>query len=582
MTISDRSIKPEPPFIWPEPRVLEGIRSYESEIPFEDLALKADSAFGIVTALSGYGIDHLGMWLEKKVGLQVKLIVSVYPTCSTKQDDIERLKELAARYHKQLEIRIRPYSWVTDRPTRVLCFVDNASVVADIVTGSSENLSFDPSPDGKVNFVFRADLALLESFQRYFTWLWAHSRDIRTDNLPEIPALVLPAGSVEAARRWDAFCHACLNEAQTPEAPPKTAQIEPETGESPLGSNEGQRVVPPEIAQIEPETGKVTLVSSEGKEVVPPGVAAGLPPFDPLADFVSRLYSKGELVTIDKLGRIPPLNAPLDPTLFGDATAIQRGNVTRRVSMRVSIIDEKTLKEIEKRRQALRGLLNKFSFGMADNVRWMPQSARPLFESEIKRVNEEGQKLVSDLLKGDVAAFIGKKRDSLVADLNAMYRELGQQGQVTEDVIDQVSKSLEERLTKAQAANFMPTLTYSPILFGNMSNTWANPWGQTYALLSDIAVFPRKALTDSFFFRGLRVSEDDLIEAMNVADDTLIRDRAVPRIKDRCSLELDLLARIEKSPIDPKDKCKFLWRVMTGCDAKTITAELEAQEKDKK
>jgi hypothetical protein len=247
--------------------------------------------------------------------------------------------------------------------------------------------------------------------------------------------------------------------------------------------------------------------------------------------------------------------------------------------MRVSIIDEKMLKKLEKRRQALRGLLNKFTFGLADNMRWMPQRAMPLFESEMKRVNKEGQKLVADLLNGDVAAFIAKKRDALVADLDAMYQELGQQRYVTDDVIDQVSKSLEERLTKAQAANFMPALTCSPLLFDNMSNTWADPWGQAYALLSDIAAFPRKALTDAFFLRGVRVSEDDLIEAMNVADDALIRDRAVPKLKDRCRLELDLLAQIEKSPLGSKDKCEFLWRIITGCDAKAVVAELEAQEK---
>jgi hypothetical protein len=79
--------------------------------------------------------------------------------------------------------------------------------------------------------------------------------------------------------------------------------------------------------------------------------------------------------------------------------------------MRVSIIDEQTLKEIEKRRQALRTLLTKFSYGLADNMRWMPAAARELFESELKRINEEGQKVISDLLGGDVGAFIDGNTD---------------------------------------------------------------------------------------------------------------------------------------------------------------------------
>ena len=144
-----------------------------------------------------------------------------------------------------------------------------------------------------------------------------------------------------------------------------------------------------------------------------------------MADRIARLYAKGLLVSVDKLTRIPPLDAPLDPSIFGDPAEMQRGNVTRKVSMRVSAIDEKTLKDIDRRRQGLRTLLAKFTFGLADNMRWMPASARPLFEAELNRLNDEGQKLIADLLKGDVQAFVHGKRDALVADLNAMHRELG-------------------------------------------------------------------------------------------------------------------------------------------------------------
>ena len=489
------------------------------------------------------------MWLEHNDRLTVKLIVAVYPTCPTHQDDIERLRALADRDRKALEIRLRPYAWVTDRPTNVLCFLDQALDAVDIMIGSSENLGFDPSPDGKINLVFRTDPALSESFQQYFTWLWAQARDIRTARFPHIPTLVLPEGSVEAARQWEAFCHACLDDAQDADAPH-------------------------EIAHVDPETGAVSLKNSEGQDVVSPSVAAGLPEFDPLADFVARLYSKGKLVTIDKFSRMLPLDAPLEPAWFGDAAERQHGNVTRRVSMRISIIDEHTLKEIEKRRKGLRDLLNKFTFGLADNTRWMPERARPLFDAEMQRVNEEGQKLVSNLLQGNVAAFLAQKKDALIADLNAMYQALGQQGQVTANVIARVCKSLEERLMKAQAANFMPALSYTDIAFSHTSNTWANPWGQAYTLLADIADFPRKALTDPSFFRGLSVSEDELIGAMNVADDALLRDSSFRRLKNRCKLELNLLRYIEQSSCTPKDKCELVRKVITGCDLRTVAAAL--------
>jgi hypothetical protein len=163
-----------------------------------------------------------------------------------------------------------------------------------------------------------------------------------------------------------------------------------------------------------------------------------------------------------------------------------------------------------------------------------------------------------------------------------MYRELGRQGSVTEEVISRVVNSLKGRLTKAQSTNFMPKLTYSSVAFSITEDTWASPWGQAYSLLSDIAVFPRKALTDRFFFRGLKISEDDLIEAMNVVDDAIVRDRFMPRVKDRCKVELDLLVRIERSSIDAREKCDLIWRMLSGDGADGITADLHEREKKEK
>ncbi|MDR3567191.1 MAG: hypothetical protein P4L43_04110 [Syntrophobacteraceae bacterium] len=324
------------------------------------------------------------------------------------------------------------------------------------------------------------------------------------------------------------------------------------------------------VAHVNHETGDVIIQAKDGKEVKPPTEELGLPKLDKLTERIARLYEKGALVSIEKLTRIPPLDAPLDPKLFGDASEIQKRNATRKVSMRVSIIDEKTLKEIEKCRQGLRTLLTKFTFSLADNMHWMPDTARELFESELKRVNDEGQKLISDLLSGDVDAFINAKREALVSDINAMYEALGKKGQVTEDVIKGVIKSLKERLSKAQLGNISPKLSYSLVSFSRRDNTLVSPWGQAFTLLSDIAAFPRKALTDSFFFRGLKVREDIPIESMNVADDALCRDIETRGIKNRCRNELELLCRIETASMESKDRCELVCRILDGDSIEAI------------
>lgn len=537
---------PEPPFLWPEPRVIEGEASYAPLVPFDALARASSSVTGVVTAPAENAIDYLADLFQSKSEFSARLIVSVYPTCPTRQPVLDRLRELAGVYRDRLVIRIRPSRWVTDRPSSLLCFLEGKSGVVHLVSGSSESLGFDPSPEGKINFVFRAEAALLESFQRYFTWLWAQARDIRAEGLPEIPDLALPPGSAEAARRWDVFYQACQH--------------------FDLCSSRAH-----ERARIDPVTGGVTLVDENGTEVTPPGVEVGLPPFDPLADRMARLYAKGVMVAIDKLSRVPPLDSPLDPALFGDAKEIQHGGILRKVSMRVSIIDAATLKEIEKRRKAIRGLLEKFTFRLADSIRWLPHTSRPLLEAEIGRIDSEGRNLIADLLKGNAAAYIEGKMEVLVEDVGKMYSSLGGQGRVPQGVVDRIRQSLTSRLARAEASSFMPKLTYTPIEFGQKTDTWASPWGQAYALLSDIAAFPRKALTSPFFFLGLEVSEDDLLDAMNVADDQLVRERSARGIRSRCKRELDLLRRIEEASIEPREKCDLVHELIRGFADKLAT-----------
>ena len=406
-------VKPTVPFIWPEPRVREGITVYEHNPPFGELALGAISFFGVISALTSEGVDVLDAWLEQNHDLKASVVVAVYPTCATNRSDLDRLQALVECSAGRLTAHIWPLQQVTDRSLSALCFLAKDSGVVHITAGSSEHLGLDPWLGGHLNFVFRADPSLVEAFKRHFDWLWANSCEIRSGCATAIPDLVLPKGSEEGARIWQDY----MND---------------------LAGNPASDEMPRVVAHVNPETGDVTIESPEGDTVPTPTDELGITKLDPLADRVAHLYGQGTLVSIDKLSRIPPLDAPLDPSVFGDAAELIRGNVKRTVSMRVSVIDKKTLKDIETRRQGLRTLLTKFTFGLADNMRWMPTAARALFEAELDRINKEGQKLISDLICGNVNAFLKTKRETLVADLNAMYAQLGRPGQVTQDVIAKV------------------------------------------------------------------------------------------------------------------------------------------------
>jgi hypothetical protein len=331
-------LNPQVPYVFPEPRALEESSAYEHQPPFFEQASEAKAVFGVTSALTAKGVEVLNSWLKRNPDLKARLILVVYPACATHQADLSRLLDIVTRNSERVSVRIRPLERVTDRGANALCFLDQRSDAATIVAGPSEDLGLVSRQDGHANFVFRADPALVESFRRYFDWMWGNSRDITVKGLINIPDLIIPEGTEEASRLWRAYVGSFGS---------AVLCGDPATG----------------ITSIDPEIGDIKIRSEDGREITPPTEEIGLPKLDQLAERIARLYAKGALVSIDKLSRVPPLDSPLDPSAFGDTTELHRGNVVRKVSMRVSVIDEKTLKEIEKRRQGMRNLLTKFTFG---------------------------------------------------------------------------------------------------------------------------------------------------------------------------------------------------------------------------
>jgi len=123
----------------------------------------------------------------------------------------------------------------------------------------------------------------------------------------------------------------------------------------------------------------------------------------------------------------------------------------------------------------------------------------------------------------------------------------------------------------------MPKLSYSVVSFSRTDNAMVSPWGQAFSLLADVAAFPRKALTNS-----LNVPEDDLIEAMNVADDALLRNLRARGIKDRCKAELNLLTRIEKAPMESRDRCELVWRILSDDSIEAVDETLKKRRRPPK
>ena len=530
------SLQPEPPFIWPEPRVSEGVATYQDVPPIEKIVLSSSAVMGIITAPSEKGVHQLHKWLHTNEELKAKLIIALYPTCLTKQGDLSTLKSLTEEYKDRLEIRIEPYRKVIDRPTNVTCFYDSNASNIYMMIGSTEDLGL-LNLDGQINFVFKAGPFLFNSFNNYFTLQWAKSGEGLNENVLKIPELVLPEGSAEAAQAWADYCGICANTDKAEE----TKEID-----------------------IDAETGEVSILDQGGTKVPSPGEEIGFPKSERLALIISSLYEKGSLVNVSKHSRIPPLDAPFDPSWFGDFAKIQHGHVTRKVSMRISIIDEVDLKNIDRRRKAFAGLLSKFTFRLADGSRWMPHKARELFEKELNRTNEEGKEIIHSILEGNVDKFVAERKERLAVDIDDMYKKLGRKEYVSDGVIERITCNLKDRLTKAMSSNFVPELTYSDVSLNSVANNWSSPWGQALTLLIDIASFPRKALSNPFFLQNVDVHVEELVKAMNMLDDTLLSSKISHGLKSRCHGELKVINCIEKASIDAYEKCVLVYALIRG------------------
>src|SRR5262249_28587346 len=148
------------------------------------------------------GGGELRSWLERNTDLRMSLILQVYPTSSTRQPDLECMRRIAIDMGERVQVHLLPLDRVSHTGPNALCFAGAASDSLHLALGPDENLGLDHDGSHRLNLVFRADPALVEGFRRDFDYWWAKTIDITSEDAVAIPELVLPEGTVEAARKW--------------------------------------------------------------------------------------------------------------------------------------------------------------------------------------------------------------------------------------------------------------------------------------------------------------------------------------------------------------------------------------------
>lgn len=239
--------------------------------------------------------------------------------------------------------------------------------------------------------------------------------------------------------------------------------------------------------------------------------------------------------------------------------------------------DEVTLKKNDRLRRVSGELLPRYSFALADGVRWMPKQAIPLFEAALTAANDDAKKLLGQTMGDDIQAFLASQRERIRNDAQRMYDAYHPGGKIPDNAVINILDELKARLDKTKADKLIPMVAYSPVAFNpSQKSEWSSPWGQAFALLKRIAEFPREAMTNRFFWQGIRTDENALIKAMNVAGDHLVEEYGGRKAKQRAELELGLIKQLEDASGDALAKCRALWTLITTGNEDAVVALIEA------
>jgi len=545
-----KPITPQMPFVWPEPRVSSGVGNYETARPFEQAARAALAVFGVVSAIDADAVNWMEGYLADSTETKLRLVISIHPTCRTSEADLHDLLRLVERHGDRAAFKVFPEASLLDRSSNLLCLCGPDGDTA-VSVGPTENMGFAPASPSQANLASIVTAATFEACRKWFDYLWGIAGPLRPDIATSMPNLVLPEGDIEAARMWEDYRRRCLADELATE--------------------------PPVRAMVDPESGEVVLVDHNDEPVASPTEAIGVPKLDPLSEYVARVFELGALMSVDKSTRIPPLEAPVKPEWFGVGSFRQTGMVRAQTSIKVAPFDEATIKKIDRLRRVSGELLPRYSFALADGVRWMPKKAIPLFEAALTAANEDAKKLLGETMGDAVQAFLASQRERIRNDAQRMYEAYHPGGKIPDNAVGNILDEIKVRLDKTKAEKLIPKVAYSPVAFNpSQKSEWSSPWGQAFALLKGIAEFPRQAMTNRFFWQGVRTDEDALIKATNVAGDYLVEAYGGRKAKQRAEVELALIKQLEDASGDALAKCRALWALITTGKEDAVVALVEA------
>ena len=204
--ITNNNHKPlsvNPPFIWPDCRILAGVSHYAETPPVKILFANADLISGVIVG-AGYGtIDLLEKYLTSSEESKLVLVLVLFPAGPTRAEHLKRILTLLAANDgctAQAEIRlITMEHHIVDEsehiklPPTVIQSHDTKTGRTVMSIGSVADAGHDDFGLGSLNLVFQPDDAVRDEWRRWFQYMVEVSVQLTAETC-DIPYLIPAKG----------------------------------------------------------------------------------------------------------------------------------------------------------------------------------------------------------------------------------------------------------------------------------------------------------------------------------------------------------------------------------------------------
>jgi hypothetical protein len=256
----------------------------------EFLMDNADALFVVIGLMDQTVVAKLKAWFCAREQLRVRVLICVFPATSTQEEVLNELLMLQEETDHRLNINVLPMPVARQAAPITTIATSKSDGRCRIWFENATSYTSSTSIPGHFGFYIDADEIAFQRWLTRFSLLLEASVPL-TAQSSRIPHLIPAQGSAEAADEWQRYVSGCKELAAG--APVSFSRASDDKLQKPAQQTEA--------------TAAVEHLCEE----------MGITPPDPLMALIAGIVAKGQVVTIDKSSRTPPLELPMKAEWFG-------------------------------------------------------------------------------------------------------------------------------------------------------------------------------------------------------------------------------------------------------------------------